>query len=86
MIASAFIATVFGLLNWLVEFLPLANNPNLSTMTSAFLSMLNYAMAWNFIFPVNTMLTVFLWVLGIEFAILGFRVLNWILGKLRGSN
>jgi len=47
---------------------------------------LDYAKSYGFIFPMQTLIEVAILAVTFHTGILGFKLVNWIIGKLRGSN
>jgi len=84
MIVTAFITVVFGTINFFLGMLPSADSQNLTNIITSATTLLNYAYAWNFIFPIDTLFSIFLLVLGFEGIIITFRVTIWLFEKLLG--
>jgi len=85
MILSAFITVVFGSINFFLRLLPSADSQNVASIISGFTNILNYAYAWNFIFPIDTLFTIFLLAIGFEAMIISFRIIFWVFDKLIGT-
>jgi len=84
MIVSAFITVVFGSINFFLRLLPTSDSQNVASIVSGFTNILNYAYAWNFVFPIDTLFSIFLLCLGFEAMIISFKVIMWVFDKLLG--
>jgi len=84
MIGTFLLNALSGLLLLLISILPSYALP--SSISSSLASVISYGQAFSFIFPISTLITVAGLALLFHLGILGFKLLNWIIGKVRGSN
>lgn len=79
---------IFGLFHsmarFVIDFLP---DPETlpSAIDSAFTAAIPYWAIASHLFPIDTLLVIFLLIMGIEFSIVGFQILNFIFNKIRGA-
>jgi len=57
-----------------------------SGFNTALSGIFNGAYAYNSIFPIDTVVTILQFLVIFEGGILLFKIVNWIIGKVRGSN
>lgn len=84
MITNAFLSIFFFLLVGLLAVLP-AGSPLPSQIDSAIDFFTPYWNAWSDVFPLAQLLIILSAVLIMEFSILTFKSINWVLKKVRGS-
>jgi len=85
MITTFLLNLLYGFLWLLFAFLPTSAGLPQAFLDSV-LALGTYANTWSFIAPMDTVWTIVGLAVGFEFAIYSFRLLNWIVGKIRGSN
>jgi len=75
---------LFQALLWLINLLPISHG-----LPIEFGVALNYfwnaLQSFNYVIPIQTILTVFLLTMSFEILIQGWKLSNWLLGHLRGS-
>jgi len=84
MITGLIINFFYILLFNLLAFLPDSQGLP-SAVASSFTSLSGYAHAWDYIFPIYTLLYILTLSALFHVGILGFKIVNWIINKVRGS-
>ena len=84
MIAEAIATILFSFITGLISLLP---NPETlpSFIDSAFTSIAPFWGFANYFFPVTVLVSIFILGMAIEGSILGFKIVNWVYNKFRGS-
>lgn len=84
MIVNGFFNILYVLLLGMFALLP--SSDGLPTdVSTAFATLLQQAYAWEYILPLDTLLTVAGLAVSFHFAIFVFKLFNWVLNKVRGS-
>lgn len=85
MITSTILDFLGLILNWVINLLPHSQGlPNV--IETSFQYFFDLALGFQWIFPVETLLQILIYILIVEIALFTWGSLNWLLGKIRGSN
>lgn len=83
MIVTGFVYLGYYFLSALISLLPESTGLS-SSFTSSLTSMFTVAQGWNWIFPINTLISILILSVGLEGGILLWNFLMWTYNKVRG--
>lgn len=84
MITSGLIALFSTILWYFLGFLP--EGSSLPTaIVNGFTMIFETAAGFNWLFPVTTLISILGWILAVEFGLLAWRSVNWIIRLIRGG-
>jgi len=85
MITTAILYVFYGLVALLLALIPTSGGlPN--ALNDALSVFITEAVKWNNFIPINQLFIILALVFAIESGFFVFKTINWILGKVRGSN
>lgn len=85
MITGFIINAVYIALYNLIDIFPNGSGLD-SNISSSFTTMVGYAYSYSWLLPIGTLITVLIIAVTFQSGILLFKIINWIIGKIRGSN
>lgn len=84
MLLTIFFRLLVQLIHTLISVLPTGTLP--SAITASLVFMVSAMRSFDWFFPIGTLLSASAVILSFEGSVLTFKGLNWLLGKIRGSN
>jgi len=82
MIVTFILQIAYAFINFLIGFLPVGSlPPQITTALTYFVGVIN---SFNFLFPIDTLITVLGISISFELAVVFFHFINWVYHKIRG--